>query len=78
MRRDAAPALGYTGGMESRLTELELRYTELQEQVQSLSEVVYAQQRELDLLHSELAVLKNKVAEPGVVEGRGDERPPHY
>ncbi len=39
---------------------------------------VYAQQRELDLLRSELSVLRRKVAEPGVVEGRGDEKPPHY
>jgi SlyX protein len=64
--------------MESRLDELELRYIELQDLVQSLSEVVYGQQRELDLLRSELAVLKGKVAEPGVVEARGDEKPPHY
>jgi SlyX protein len=64
--------------MESRLSELELRYTELQELVQSLSDVIYAQQRELDLLRSEVAVLKRKVGEPGVVEARGDEKPPHY
>lgn len=73
-----AACVGYTAVMESRLDELELRYTELQDLVQSLSEVVYAQQRELDLLRSELAVLKRKVAEPGVVEARGDEKPPHY
>jgi|GEM_PF-4731262 len=64
--------------MESRLAELELRYTELSELVQTLSDLVYGQQQELDLLRSQLAVLKNKVAEPGVVEGRGDEKPPHY
>lgn len=64
--------------MESRLAELELRYLELQELLQSLSETVYAQQREIDLLRSELSLMQKKIAEPGVVEGRGDERPPHY
>lgn len=76
--RDAEAAVGYTAVMESRLDELELRYTELQDLVQSLSEVVYGQQRELDLLRSELAVLRSKVAEPGVVDARRDEKPPHY
>lgn len=64
--------------MEPRLAELELRYTELQDLVQSLSDVIYAQQREIDLLKSELAVLRKKVNEPGVVDARADERPPHY
>ena len=65
--------------MDDRLTELELRYTELQALVQELSDVVYAQQKELDLLRSEIVLLKRRVeAEPGLVDAKADEKPPHY
>lgn len=64
---------------ESRLVDLELRYMEQQELVQQLSEVLYAQQRELDLLKAEVAFLKKKLeSEPGLVDARQQERPPHY
>lgn len=64
---------------ESRLVDLELRYMEQQELLQQLSEVLYAQQREMDLLKAEVAFLKKKLEpEPGLVDARVQERPPHY
>jgi SlyX protein len=65
--------------MEERITELELRYTEQQAALQALSDVVYGQQKSIDLLEAQLAVLRKRVeAEPGLVDAKADERPPHY
>lgn len=65
--------------MEQRLVELELRYTEQQAMLQSLSDVVYAQQKALDRLEAEMDFLRKRFdAEPGLVDARADERPPHY
>lgn len=65
--------------LEARMTELEIRYTEQQKLVQDLSDVVYAQQRSIDLLEAQLAVLKSKLeAEPGLVDSTVQEKPPHY
>ena len=63
---------------DPRLTELELRYTALQELVQQLSDVVYAQGRELEALRARVSMLDKKLAEPGLVDARQTERPPHY
>ncbi|HLM43305.1 MAG TPA: SlyX family protein [Myxococcaceae bacterium] len=64
---------------ESRIVELELRYMQQQELLQELSEVLYAQRRELDALKSELALVKKKLeGEPGLVDARQQEKPPHY
>lgn len=65
--------------LEARVTELEIRYTEQQQLVQELSDVVYAQQKTIDLLSAELALLKKKLeAEPGLVDANLQEKPPHY
>jgi SlyX protein len=64
---------------ESRIVELELRYMQQQELLQELSEVLYAQRRELDALKAELELVKKKVeGEPGLVDARQQEKPPHY
>ncbi|MBU8896631.1 hypothetical protein DRW03_34525 [Corallococcus sp. H22C18031201] len=64
---------------ENRIVELEIRYTQQQETLQELSDVLYAQQRVIDSLRAELDVLKRKLdAEPGLVDARANERPPHY
>ncbi|HSP76948.1 MAG TPA: SlyX family protein [Myxococcaceae bacterium] len=58
--------------------ELELRYMQQQELLQQLSDVLYAQQRELDTLRAEVEYLKKKVeGEPGLVDARQQEKPPH-
>ena len=72
---------GYPRGMEdeSRIVELELRYMQQQELLQELSEVLYTQQRELDVLRAEVEQLKKKLqGEPGLVDARQHEKPPHY
>jgi SlyX protein len=64
---------------ESRLVELELRYMQQQELLQQLSDALYSQQRELDAVKAELELLKKKLQdEPGLVDARQQERPPHY
>jgi SlyX protein len=64
---------------ESRIVELELRYMQQQELLQQLSEALYAQQRELDALRAELSQVKKKLeGEPGLVDARQQEKPPHY
>ncbi len=64
---------------ESRLIELELRYMQQAELLQQLSDVLYAQQQELDALRTEVELLKRKLeGEPGLVDAKQQERPPHY
>jgi len=64
---------------ESRIVELELRYMQQQELLQELSEVLYAQQREMDALRAEVEQLKKKLQdEPGLVDAKQHEKPPHY
>ncbi|MBZ4335878.1 SlyX family protein [Corallococcus interemptor] len=64
---------------DKRLVELEIRYTQQQELLQELSDVLYQQGRVIDALRAELDRLKRKLdAEPGLVDARQQERPPHY
>ena len=64
---------------DKRLVELEIRYTQQQELLQELSDVLYQQGRVIDALRAELEGLKRKLeAEPGLVDARQQERPPHY
>ncbi|WP_224369193.1 SlyX family protein [Hyalangium versicolor] len=64
---------------ESRLIELELRYMQQSELLQQLSDVLYAQQQTLDALRAEVELLKRKLeGDPGLVDAKQQERPPHY
>ena len=64
---------------ESRFMELELRYMQQAELLQQLSDVLYTQQKALDALKSEVDLLKRKLeGDPGLVDARQQERPPHY
>ncbi|RKH20704.1 SlyX family protein [Corallococcus praedator] len=64
---------------DKRLIELEIRYTQQQELLQELSDVLYQQGRVIDALRAEMDGLKRKLeAEPGLVDARQQERPPHY
>jgi SlyX protein len=66
--------------MEARITELELRFTEQEHLLQELSNVLFAQQQELDALRARVAQLEKKLqAEPGLVDPAADkDPPPHY
>ena len=49
------------------------------ELLQQLSDVLYTQQRGLDALKSEVELLKRKLeGDPGLVDAKQEERPPHY
>ncbi|WIG93936.1 SlyX family protein [Myxococcus sp. SDU36] len=64
---------------EKRIAELEIRYMHQQELLQELSGVLYEQQKVIGQLRAEVDRLKQKLeAEPGLVDARHDERPPHY
>ena len=62
--------------MESRLTDLEVRYTHLERQVAELSEVVYAQQRALDGLLRQFTATKAELAQLSAPVT--NDKPPHY
>ncbi|GEL74784.1 hypothetical protein MVI01_65680 [Myxococcus virescens] len=75
----ASPGYGWVPMDEKRIAELEIRYMHQQELLQELSGVLYEQQKVIDQLRAEVDRLKQKLeAEPGLVDARHDERPPHY
>jgi SlyX protein len=64
---------------EKRIAELEVRYMQQQELLQELSDVLYDQQKLIAALRAEVEGLKQKLAgDPGLVDARQQERPPHY
>jgi uncharacterized coiled-coil protein SlyX len=60
--------------MESRLVALEIRYTHLEREVHELSQVVFLQQKTIDRLSAEVALLRNNASGTTAPS----ERPPHY
>ncbi len=58
--------------------ELELRSMAQQQTLDELSDVLYRQQRELDALKALVDRLTKKIEEPGIVDAKQVERPPHY
>lgn len=67
--------------MEQRLIELETRYMEQQALLEDLSQVLYAQEKTLVAMAARLEQLEKKLAEagdPGLVDARAQEKPPHY
>ena len=62
--------------METRFTELEIRYSHLEHQVADLSDVVFGQQKIIESLQRELANIRVKVRDLG--DPVVDEKPPHY
>jgi uncharacterized coiled-coil protein SlyX len=75
--QNAGPtAGGRLAAVESRLTDLEVRYTHLERQVAELSDVVFAQQKVIDGLVRQLTATEAEIAQlaPQVT----NEKPPHY
>ncbi len=65
--------------MDARIDELESRFTHQERLVNELSEVVWAQQRQLDALQRLVGQLEQKLGgDPGLVDAKADEKPPHY
>lgn len=66
---------------DADLERLELKLAYLESANQELSDIVYRQQRELDLLRETLQGWQRQVAEWRAEQGARspeDERPPHY
>lgn len=65
---------------DSRLTELEIRFSEQQQVIEDLSEMVIAQGKRIETLEKHLKLMKDKLdaVEPGLVDARANEKPPHY
>lgn len=64
--------------MEERIIELELRTMAQQQSIEELSDVLYSQQKEIDALKTMIEHLSRKVSEPGLVDAKAVEKPPHY
>lgn len=62
--------------MEPRLIELEMRYTHLERQFSDLSEIVFAQQKQIDVLRQQLSAVRSQIV--GLGEATPNEKPPHY
>ena len=62
--------------METRFTEIEIRYSHLERQFTELSDVVFGQQKTIESLQRELANIRVKLRELG--DPVVDEKPPHY
>lgn len=65
---------------DSRLTELEIRFSHQQQVIEDLSEMVIAQGKRIEGLEKHLKLMKVKLdaVEPGLVDARANEKPPHY
>lgn len=67
--------------MEERLNDIEIQLMHQESTIQQLNEVVISQQRQIDLLLAEFAILKQQLQSVAISEIRdeGDEvPPPHY
>lgn len=64
---------------DTRLENLEVKCAHLEKLVQELSEVLWAQQRELDALREQVRGVRDRLAaEPGLVDASRQDVPPHY
>ena len=64
---------------ERRLDELEARYSQLENTMKELSDVLWRQQKDLDLLKQLVRQLSQRLeADPGLVDPTRVEPPPHY
>lgn len=62
--------------MESRVVDLEIRYSHLEKQLAELNQVVFEQQKTIELLQQQLVALRTRVT--GMGEPMENEKPPHY
>ena len=63
---------------DQRLTELEIKASFTEDALDQLSQVVYRQQQQIDLMLRELAELRRRAPEEPAQRTASDERPPHY
>jgi len=66
---------------DAALERLEMKLAFLERANQELSDVVYRQQREIDLLRAQVAKCREQLGDfrsDGAPESSAQERPPHY
>ena len=66
---------------DSALEKIEMKIAFLENAYQELSDVVYRQQREIEVLQSQLAISQRQIDEMKADQAAPrpeDERPPHY
>lgn len=67
--------------MDTRLDELEIKFMEQEQMLESLSEQLYLQQREIQALNRELVIVKDRLkslAQSPVASMSEETPPPHY
>ena len=66
--------------MESRLTDLEIKFSFNEDQLEELNKVVYRQQQQIDFLTTQLRALREQInnSQPQEQRNLRDEIPPHY
>ena len=67
--------------IEQRLMELEVKAAFADDQLEQLSDLIYRQQQQIDLLLHELRLMRERLPEQGSgtgVRNLRDEIPPHY
>ena len=66
--------------MEDRLVDLEVKAAYADDLLDQLSDQIYRQQQQIDLLLSELRLLRERLPEAGATTPRNlrDDIPPHY
>ena len=64
-----------TATNDERLTNLEIRITHQDEVIEQLNTVIYAQQKQIDLLEKKLGAVEKQTGDPTAPR---NEKPPHY
>ncbi len=66
--------------LEDRLIDLEVKASYADDLLEQLSDQIYRQQQQIDLLLSELRLMRERLPEAGTAAPRNlrDEIPPHY
>lgn len=64
---------------EERFIELEIKLTQQEDTVESLNQVIYRQQRQIDQLEAMVAELARRIVSmPDSFQNAASEKPPHY
>ena len=66
--------------IEDRLVDLEVKAAYAEDQIDQLSDQIYRQQQQMELLLGELRLMRERLPEAGAAAPRNlrDEIPPHY
>ena len=67
--------------MENRIAELEIKFMEQEQILESLSQQVYLQQKEIAMLTQSIQIIKDRMAsmaQSPVADAADETPPPHY